>query len=571
MSETDVLIVGAGPTGLVLALWLSKLNIKVRIIDKAARQATSTRAIVVHARTVELYDQFDPSLAQELCEKAYPIDELNIWVRGRRACRLPIADLGRELTPRARMQTISQHEHERMLADRLLRCYGVAVELEMELLDFRPREMEEAGAGEEEEEEAGAETHAVVTALVQTRNRTTQTIRAKYIAGCDGSHSLVRKKLGITFPGGTYDRLFYVADICGGGPVMDGQVHVCLDESDFLAVFPLTGGQDGHARLLGTIEEPKRRRQQKQGAEGGAEGGEEGDADHHDPRQLTLEDVGDDTLRRMAFQVNKVNWFSSYRLHHRVASRFHHGRAFLLGDAAHVHSPVGGQGMNTGIGDAVNLAWKMAAVVKGTAPERLLETYEEERRSFAETLVASTDRVFTMVSSEGWLARCIRTRLMPLVFRVLFSSRAFRSFFFATMSQLRLHYRNMALSSSSSSSSSLFRWKSPLRGGRVQAGERLPWVKMAESAGVDDNFATLDLRWQIHVYGAADGPLLSWCDGHHVPLVVYPFGDGCAAAGLVRDALYLVRPDGHVALVVEEATVEAVERYFAERGMRVFI
>ncbi|KAG6051253.1 hypothetical protein E4U39_001714 [Claviceps sp. Clav50 group G5] len=532
MTVTDVLIVGAGPTGLVLALWLSKLGVKVRLIDKAAQAATSTRAIVVQARTLELYDQLDPSLADELCENAHPIGALNIWVRGTRAFCLPIIDVGKRLTPRAPTQTISQHQHEKLLADRLLRCYGVPIELQKELLDFS-QETPDKDAGGDTEPRPGP-----VTALIQT-SQGTETIYAKYIAGCDGSHSTVRKKLNIPFPGGTYDRLFYVADICGGGPVLDGQVHICLDKSDFLAVFPLAG--QGHGRLLGTIEDPN------------------ADQNTSHKSNLTFDDVGDEALQRMGLQVNKVTWFSSYRLHHRVAERFRHNRAFLLGDAAHVHSPVGGQGMNTGIGDAVNLAWKMASVLRGTASEALLETYQEERRHFAEKLVASTDRIFTMVTSKGWLARVIRTWIMPLVFRVVFSYRAVKSFFFATGSQLMLHYRDMSLSSCSSKGTS------GVGAVAVRAGERLPWVKTADGV---DNFTSLNLEWQVHVYGRAQEALLAWCKKHEMPVMVYEFGEGCSAAKLVRDALYLVRPDGHVALVERGGRPEVVERYFAERQMR---
>ena len=131
-----------------------------------------------------------------------------------------------------------------------------------------------------------------------------------------------------------------------------------------------------------------------------------------------------------------MNWFSTYRVHHRVAARFREGRAFLLGDAAHVHSPVGGQGMNTGIGDAVNLAWKLAAVLNGGAADSLLDTYEPERIGFARRLVATTDRVFTVVTEQGPIARLVRTRLVPLLAPLLFRLPGVRRFLFRTVSQI---------------------------------------------------------------------------------------------------------------------------------------
>src|SRR3989441_6793753 len=153
---------------------------------------------------------------------------------------------------------------------------------------------------------------------------------------------------------------------------MDRELHVSIDESDFAGVFPLKG--EGRVRLIGTIRP-----------------GAEKEGEH-----LGWEDVGKNVLQRLRIDVRRVNWFSTYHVHHRVARRFRQGRAFLLGDAAHIHSPVGAQGMNTGIGDAVNLAWKVAAVVEGRAPDSLLDTYESERIVFARRLVGTTDRVFTV-------------------------------------------------------------------------------------------------------------------------------------------------------------------------------
>jgi 2-polyprenyl-6-methoxyphenol hydroxylase-like FAD-dependent oxidoreductase len=181
---------------------------------------------------------------------------------------------------------------------------------------------------------------------------------------------VVRETLGAGFPGGTYRQVFYVADIDGAGPPVNGELHIDLDEADFLAVFPLAGA--GHARLVGTVQDER--------------------ADRADT--LRFEDVSGRAIQNLKLQVNKVNWFSTYHVHHRVAAHFGKGRAFLLGDAAHIHSPVGGQGMNTGIGDAINLAWKLAAVLAGRAPQTLLNSYEVERIAFARRLVATTDRAF---------------------------------------------------------------------------------------------------------------------------------------------------------------------------------
>src|SRR5262249_5324064 len=157
-------------------------------------------------------------------------------------------------------------------------------------------------------------------------------------------------------------------------------------------------------------------------------------------------DVSGKMTERMRIAVDRINWFSTYRVHHRVAEHFRRGRAFLAGDAAHVHSPVGGQGMNTGIGDAVNLAWKLAEVIQGRAPLELLGSYEPERIAFARQLVATTDRVFTFATRDGPIAREVRLHVVPLVLPALTSSRAVRRFLFRTVSQTRINYRHGPLS-----------------------------------------------------------------------------------------------------------------------------
>jgi hypothetical protein len=352
---------------------------------------------------------------------------------------------------------------------------------------------------------------------------------AAYVAGCDGAHSQVREVLGIGFPGGTYERLFYVADVELHGSVANHELHVALDEADLLAVFPMKG--DNVARLIGTVRP-------------------ESEARSH----LEWNDVSRNVFDRLKITVDRVNWFSTYKVHHRVARRFGQGRAFLVGDAAHIHSPVGGQGMNTGVGDAVNLAWKLAAAIKRRADRSVLATYEPERRAFAERLVATTDRGFTFVTRDGFIARRVRTALVPLVFPALIEFTAFRRFMFRTISQTMLDYRHSALSEG--------------RAGSVRGGDRLPWVAVTNGSS-DDNFTSLaSIDWQVHVYGVASRPVVQACRDLGVDLQEFPYEALTRAAGFVENAIYLVRPDGYIALADPSGSTDNLRRYLDTHHIR---
>ncbi len=505
MTRTEVLIAGAGPTGLVLALWLTRLGVKVRVIDKTAEPGTTSRALAVQVRTLELYQQLD--LANAVVDRGHKVPAVNLWARGERAARVSFAVVGETLTPYSFFEIFPQDQHEQLLVERLA-ALGVSVERRTELTGYT--------------DEGGR-----ITAHLRTPTGTDEVCEASYIAGCDGARSLVRETLGAGFPGGTYRQLFYVADIDGAGPPVDGELHIDLDESDFLAVFPLAGA--GRARLVGTVRDERAER-----------------AD-----TLRFEDVSGRAIQNLKLTVTRVNWFSVYHVHHRVAAHFGKGRAFLVGDAAHIHSPVGGQGMNTGIGDAINLAWKLAAVLTKRAPETLLASYEVERIAFARRLVATTDRAFSFVTSAGRFAAWVRTRVAPFVISRAVAFKPFREFLFRTVSQVNVNYRGMPLSAGSAAG--------------VHGGDRLPWVP----GGSPDNFAPLvAMSWQVHVYGKASDTLVRCCAGRRLPLHVFPWSDACGAAGLSRDALYLLRPDTYIALVAPAGDAQAVERYFTERGIR---
>ena len=505
-SKTEVLIVGAGPTGLVLALWLTRLGVRVRIVDKTTEPGTSSRALAVHARTLELYSQV--GLAREVVARGRQMVAANLWVAGRQVARALLGDMGAGLSPFPYVLILAQDEHEDLLIDHLSKA-GVVVERQTELVAF----VEEPNQ---------------VSARLRRPDGTQQTCAAQYLAGCDGAHSTVREGLGIGFPGGTYSHLFYVADVEARGARMNGELHVAMDESDFLVVFPLKA--DARARLIGTVRENATQSRD----------------------DLSWNDVSTRVIEWLRIDVERVNWFSTYRVHHRVADRFRQGRAFLLGDAGHIHSPVGGQGMNTGIGDAVNLAWKLAAVVQRQASESLLDTYEPERIAFARRLVATTDRAFTAVTSDGLIARTLRLRVVPRLIPTLFAMKAVRPYLFRTVSQTLINYRGSHLSEG--------------RAGGVHGGDRLPWVTTNMDTNPTDNFAPLaSMAWQVHVYGEATGDLRSTCAARRLSLHTFPWTDAAARAGLRRDAAYLVRPDSYVALADSTGSGEALTSYFDAR------
>ncbi|GIZ50105.1 FAD-dependent monooxygenase [Noviherbaspirillum aridicola] len=500
----DVLVVGAGPTGMVLALALRRSGVDVRIIDQAEHAGTASRALAVQARTLELYGQL--GLSDDVIRQGHRAEGFNLWSDGRHKARFSLADIGKDLTPYSFLLIYPQDRHERLLESRLAAA-GVAVERGTQLLGYS-------------EEPDG------VRARLRAADGREHVCEARYLAGCDGARSAVRREMGVDFPGGTYARVFYVADVEGHGPAMNGEIHVNFDESDFVAVFGMSG--TGQARLIGTVREESEER----------------------ARALRFDDVSRRAIGSLGVGVDRLNWFSTYRVHHRVAAHFRKGRAFLAGDAGHIHSPAGGQGMNTGIGDAFNLGWKLAAVLAGRAGDALLDSYEAERIGFARRLVDTTDRVFTLATAEGHVADVVRRRLVPNLMPLLSHVDAAREFLFRTISQTVLHYRSGPLAEGVA--------------GKLHGGDRMPWAPSPQG----DNFEPLKQPvWQVHVYGAAPAALSEWCASRRLPLHVFPWHPVHDAAGLLENAMYLVRPDAYIALAAREADPAGLARFFAVRAL----
>ena len=356
---TDVLIVGAGPTGLMLANQLGRRGVRTLIIDRHQGPAEQTRAMAVHARTLEIFAHL--GVADRALALGRRGTGANMWIAGRRAARIPLQEMGQGLSPYPFVLMLGQDDTERILGARL-RDWGSEVQWNTELVALDQHTDH-------------------VTATIRRANGTTETVTATYLAGCDGGRSSVREMNGIGFPGEPYEHVFFVADTEATGPMVPDELNVYLWRDGFTLLFPMAG--TNRWRVIGILPEALRGR-----------------------TDVTFADVVP-SLRREGgeeLSFHGCDWFSTYRIHHRCTERFRDRRCFLLGDAAHVHSPMGGQGMNTGLQDAYNLAWKLALVVAGRADDALLDSYEAERMPVAHRLLETTDRAFRFVVSNSWLA-----------------------------------------------------------------------------------------------------------------------------------------------------------------------
>jgi 2-polyprenyl-6-methoxyphenol hydroxylase-like FAD-dependent oxidoreductase len=508
MPKTPVLIVGAGPSGLNLALALIRRNVECRIISDANGPGEQSRAMVVQARTLEFYGQY--GFAAEVVERGVIAETAHVREGGssgsREVLSISFKEMGAGLSPYPFALAYPQDDHERFLIGKLEDA-GCEVEWGAKLTSF-------------------AEGKSGVLATIDHDTDRVEHAESTYICGCDGARSCVRETLRIGFPGGTYEQLFYVADVKVEGE-FSRDLYINLGEHILTLMFPVRSS--GMQRLIGLVPSELSHRQ-----------------------DLNFEDLRAHVEQLLDIKVTQVNWFSTYRVHHRVADRFRVGRAFLVGDAGHIHSPAGGQGMNTGIGDAVNLGWKIAQVLQNRADPSLLNTYEPERIGFARSLVSTTDRAFTGLVGQGVVGEFTRKIVAPLVFGVVTRFSLGRHAIFRTISQMRIHYPDSPLSQGAA--------------GDVHGGDRLPW----SGAHAEDNFKPLrSLDWQAHVYGEVDKDLETACRELHLPLHAFAFGENTKDAGLKRGALYVVRPDGYVALASLEQSVSKL-RTFVEQFHLVF-
>ncbi len=511
--DTDVLIVGAGPTGLMLANQLGRRGVRTMIIDRHDGPALQTRALGVQARTLEMYARLG------VVERALQLGKVgrgaNIWAQGRRTARVLLGDAGAGLSPYPYILILGQDDNERILGDRL-RDWHLDVQWRTELTALTQ--------------------HADgVQVTLKQPDGSMRELRAAWVAGCDGSHSAVRELNGIGFPGAPYEHVFFVADVACTGSMVADEVNVYLWRDGFHLFFPMRGTD--HWRVVGILPAPLRGK-----------------------KDVTFDDVVPSVRGEAGATLvfKSCSWFSTYRIHHRAASRFRAGRCFVLGDAAHIHSPVGAQGMNTGLQDAYNLAWKLAAVTQGRADAALLDSYEAERLPVAQRLLATTDRAFRVVVSDSWGAGLLRTKVLARVAAFVLSQPRAQRFAFRTVSQTGIHYRGSALSTTLPG----------VPDDAPQAGDRFPWVQLrfAPDGPIEDLFERLDdTRFTLLLFGPAAAPAHTLLPGDGLRVeVISDHADNAAALarhGVTRPSFYLLRPDGHVGLCGRAFDAVALTRY----------
>jgi 2-polyprenyl-6-methoxyphenol hydroxylase-like FAD-dependent oxidoreductase len=514
--DTDVLVVGAGPTGLMLANQLVRRGIRVLIIDRHAGPSLETRALGVQARTLEIYSHL--GIVDRALELGKRGTGGNIWANGQRRARVALSDAGEKVTPYPFLLVLGQDDNERIMGDRL-RELGSDVQWNSELVSLTQQPDS-------------------VTAVLKRADGSHQDVQAAWVAGCDGARSTVRESCGIPFAGAPYEHVFFVADTEMTGSMVLDEVNVYLFKNGFHLLFPMRGKD--HWRIAGIL--PKALR---------------------DKPDLKFDAVVPSLHSEAGegLSIKSCSWFSTYRIHHRSAVRFHDRRCFLLGDAAHIHSPVGAQGMNTGLQDAYNLAWKLALVVRNQARPELLDSYEQERIPVARALLNGTDRAFRLVVSESWLAGMLRTKVLARVAAFAVNRKAVQKMAFRTVSQTGIRYPNSFLSKSSSQ----------LPDTAPQPGDRFPWLRLRFAAGgpVEDLFQKLD-DTHFHLVVIGQPASLDGTSGfgdllrvHTVPADAAN-DEELARTQIPRPSFYLVRPDGYIGFCGARLEAGGVKAYFSQ-------
>lgn len=507
--KTDVIIVGAGPTGLALACQLIRYGVDFVIFDKKETTTPFSKAIGVQARTLEIYEQI--GLADELIAQGAIAEKARMVVGGQVRGEVEFKEIGKGLSLYPYVLIVEQGNHEKILYD-FIKSNGKDVRWQSELENFT-------------QDDSG------IKANVKNANGETETIEAKFLVGCDGAKSIVRHALGLTFEGSTFERMFYVADVEINWKFSHDALMVFLMKNNLLAFFPMVGGEN-RFRIVGTFPEEFAK--------------DEGEVLYEEIEEQIKKDA------ELDLDITKVNWFSTYKVHTRHVSRFSAGRCFLAGDSAHIHTPAGAQGMNTGIQDGYNLAWKIAVLLKGFANLGILETYNQERLENAVNLLKTTDRFFNLVASPEPILAYLRTHVFPYVAGAAFSLEAVKKFVFPRISQIAINYRHSALSKNNGDFS-------------VKAGDRMPYFPV-DGASIYDRLREPKFHLLTFLDGQTKESPLSGTVGDKYPglmdfqsIPLYP--NVAEIFGAKESFTVLLRPDNYIGFISTGVSADALLNY----------
>ena len=512
--KTDVIIVGAGPTGLALACQFIRYGVDFVIFDEKKGITDLSKAIAVQARTLEIYEQI--GLAEKAVAGGAIAESFNVIIGGAIRGTIDLKNIGADLSPYPFALLLEQSKNESLL-DGYVREHGRNIRWETTL-------------------ESVSQTSEQVTATIKNAGGETRQLNAKYLVGCDGAKSVARHQLDFTFEGNTIDALFYVADVEMEFAYSHDAVYVCFGTDSFVAFFPLKGASKW--RIVGNLPEEIRR----------------------DETTIDYEEIEAKIRNEMQIplDIKSVKWFSVYRVHSRRVDKFRDNKCFLAGDAAHIHTPAGGQGMNTGIGDAYNLAWKLALVLRGNLPESILDTYNTERLENAKRLLETTDRLFTLGTHDDFFTNFIRAHIFPYVAQIATKFEWVKQTVFPIISQIGINYRHSDLS---------------LHAGeekfKIIAGDRMPYFKIGDQS-VYDFLREPKFHYLIFTDDANDYQKLKLevenNFGDYLDLAVFPLSPRLRKIfGTDESFNLMLRPDNYISFISERNLSKALNLYFGNR------
>jgi 2-polyprenyl-6-methoxyphenol hydroxylase-like FAD-dependent oxidoreductase len=513
----QVLIVGAGPSGLMMAAQMLRYGIQPVIIDSRQGPTHQSKALAVQARSLEIYRQL--GIIEPVINGGKQAKGLNFHYAGKHEASFTINDTGKGLTPYPYIHIYQQSKNERALLG-YLTDHSCPVYWNTTLSSLQQ------GTG-------------VVNVTLNNQEQE-YTLLCNWLIGADGAHSTVRKLLQIPFTGDTYPNQFYLADV-----ILDkdsDQMNMYLTGKGFAAFFPMP--EQNTCRIVGNLNG-------KLAAK----------------KNLQFEDVLPllQEKTRQPLDIKQCTWFTTYRLHHRMAEKFSLGRCFLIGDAAHIHSPVGGQGMNTGLQDAYNLSWKLAGVINKNLNPAVLNTYAAERMPVARDLLNTTDRAFKLIMSTSVWANLFKKWVMPTLLNRAWKSDKLKQEFFKRVSQINISYPN----------SSLSLHLSLLR--TIKAGERLPYMKVFDEKKLQETdlhawcskpgftLITIGPLQELYVFSLAKWITQNyngWLNFFHLPPSVknqrvfdaFEIKEG-------QNKAIIVRPDMHIGLLNDVVDLEMMNNY----------